>query len=583
MNKMSVKYSDNKIDEEYIEDGYIKKNSKVSILKNKELINGGEAQYNGDLLFNYQLESEIDFFNDNLSKSYIESENLPNFLDFHSSFPKTGKQGILGLLKNINNGKNYVYKMSQYLNFTINQEYNVLEGLNCIREYNPHFCKTLGTFKTKISQSFRKIENPFDIDNDSRTNGICTDILLMENIENSRKLYRYIKNENVSPEILLSLIKQTLLATIIASEKINFTHYDLHSNNVLIKKCDPNTVFLYVLDENRSYLVPTYGYYPVIIDFGFAYNKNCDNKPLYGGLSQTEIGFLGCVHDKHADAKLFLNSVSYEMSRNKKSEISNKFRYLVKKIYNNCNIDFDCGWDKSDENSISGHLFKKMKSQFKRSDFFKEQGHHIVDMMESLIILPMKSRDTEHTIEDMTGIIVTEFMKIEKEITSEFIKMYIFKVIIESARKYRKEYIQSGQSRIDAVKFFREDILEAIDSMVKYCNPKINWEKLLCSLLCIAKSIEKYCYEKMRKVLHDKKNDYNNMALKNTCEIYEAIEANIPSHFEFDPNSTVYVWNSMSENSYMFKPSLEIIDELNLNHPYERGTILYQYINEKNF
>ena len=123
MNKMSVKYSDNKIDEEYIEDGYIKKNSKVSILKNKELINGGEAQYNGDLLFNYQLESEIDFFNDNLSKSYIESENLPNFLDFHSSFPKTGKQGILGLLKNINNGKNYVYKMSQYLNFTINSQY----------------------------------------------------------------------------------------------------------------------------------------------------------------------------------------------------------------------------------------------------------------------------------------------------------------------------------------------------------------------------------------------------------------------------------------------------------------------------
>jgi hypothetical protein len=551
----------------------------------KPLINGGEAMYTSeDLLFNYFLESEIEFFSSHMSKSYIDgsSSNIPDFLEFHSSFEKKGKQGVLGLLKNNRNGKNYVYKMSQHLDFLIEQEFNVLVGLNSIRDFCPHFCKTLGKFQTRISQFYRKKDNPFDIDGDKVVN---TDVLLIENIENSRKLYRYIKNEDVNPEIVMSLVKQTLLATVIANEKINFTHYDLHSNNVLIKKCNPNTVFLYILDDDRTYLVPTYGYYPVIIDFGFSYNKNCDAKPLYSGLAHTNIGFLTTMNDKNADAKLFLTSVSYEMSRNKKCDISSEFRYLVKKIYKNCDIDMECGWDNAGDNklSISDMLLKKMKHQFKRSPFFKEQGCYIVEMLESLVILPMKPRETEHTIEDMTGVIVTEFMKIEKEISSEFVKMYIFKIIIESTRKYRKEYIQGGTSRNDAVKFFREDIIEAIDSMTKFCNPKINWEKLLCALLCISKTIEKYCYEKMSNTIADKKADYNNMLLKNTCEIYEALEANIPSHFEFDKDTVVYVWNSQDENSYIFKPPENLIEQINNKHPYDRGTILYKYTKDKRF
>jgi hypothetical protein len=552
---------------------------------------------NDPLLFNSKLEEDIEFFNDNLKREYNKKNNLPDFLEYHSSFVKGGKQGFLGLLsfvqpdretneedslKTLKSGNKYVYKLSQHINFLIRQEYNVLEGLNGLRDFCPHFCKTLGYFKTEISQNFRKLDNPFELDNGNRT--IEADVLIMESIDSSRSLYRYIKSNSVSPEIVMSLVKQTLLATMIAGEKISFSHYDLHSKNVLIKKCEPNSAFLYILDENRTYLVPTYGYYPVIIDFGFAYNMNCEGKPLYGTLCQTDIGFLSCVYDQNVDAKLFLSSVSYEMKNNKKSDISDNFRSLVKTIYKNCNVDLECGWDEEgDKVSVSEQLLKKMRSQFKRSKFFKEQGHYIIDMLQTLVYLPLKNKDSEHSIEDMTGIIVTEFGKIEREISSDFTNLYIFKKIVDSVRMYRKDYINgSNEVRIDAVKHFREDILKCIDSIVKHANPKINWEKLLCALLCLSKTIEGFCYQKIKKVLATKKSDYNNMALKNTTEVFEAIDCNIKSHFVYDSDTVIYCFDAASERSMKFKLPDKVIDDLNEYHPFERGTILYEYIAEHN-
>ncbi len=537
-----------------------------------------EISYIGDpLIFNDKTENNIEFFQDNLKNKY---DSLPEFLEFHSSFYQSGKQGLLGLLKNKNNKDKYVYKLSQYLNFLVDQELSVMKGLNEIRTYCPHFCKAYGKFRTKININYRKEDNPFDYDD---KNYIEADVLLMENIENSRKLYRYIKSENVNPEIIMSLVKQTLLSNIIAGEKLKFTHYDLHSNNVLVKKCQPNSAFFYILDENRTYLVPTYGYYPVVIDFGFSFNKNCEEKPLYGTLAHTNVGFISSNYDQHSDAKLFLLSVSNEMKKYKKSEISSTFRDLIKNIYENCNMDLECGWDnREDEPSISDQILKKVSSQFKRSHFFKNQGHHIIDILQSLVELPIYKRKTDDDIEDLAGVLVSEFYKIEKEISSDFYNMYIIKKMTESAITNRELYLEK-ETREQAVLNFRKDIVEAIDSVVNFCNPKINWEKLLCCLLCLSKCIENICYDKLKKLLSLKKSDYNNMRLKNSTEIYEAIEANIPSHFYYDENTTVYVWDCVQQKSYKTKVPSHLISTLNSTHPFERGTLLYEYISSKDY
>jgi hypothetical protein len=536
----------------------------------------GFVSYTGDpLLFNEKVEQHMDLFDTKNNTS------IPEFLEFHSSFPLSGKQGVLGVFKNIETGEKFVYKISQYLNFTIPQEHAVMEGLNSLREFCPHFCKTYGKIRVPVISTFRNADNPFEYS--KRDTRIQTDVLLMEYIDDSRKLYRYIKSDSIPPYVIMSLVKQTLLADMIAGEQLKFSHYDIHSNNVLVKKCKPNTAFFYILDETRTYLVPTYGYYPTIIDFGFAFNKNCESKPLYGALAHTDIGFITSVHDQHADAKLFLSSVSHEMKKYKKTPESIRFRKLVSSIYKNCDIDLDCGWDnREDERSISDQLLKRVNSQFKRSTFFKEQGHHIVDILQALVDLPLTTRHTTDSLEDMAGVLVTEFLKIEKEIGNDFYNMYILKSIVESCIKHRESYIEK-ESREKAVSNFKHDILRCIDSIVKFCNPKINWEKLLCCLLCLSKCIENYCHDKLKKLLARKRGDYNKMVLRNTTEIYEAIEANLPSHFVFDSETEIYVWNCIEQRSYKTRVPRHIMDKLNVTHPYERGMVLYEYLSEKSF
>jgi hypothetical protein len=537
--------------------------------------------YTGDsLLFNEQTENDMEFFSENLDQSK-EYKTLPDFLEFHSSFPRSGKQGILGLLTNVDTNKKYVYKISQNLNFLVDQEHSVMDGLNRIREYCPHFCKTFGKFKTKIVQNYREEDNPFDVED--REDTVLSDVLLMENIDNGRKFYRYIKNDQFTEDMAMSIVKQTLLADIVAGEHLQFTHYDIHSNNVLVKKCPANSVFLYILDENRTYLVPTYGYYPIIIDFGFSFNKNCEERPMYGALAHTDIGFIPSVYDQHSDAKLFLTSVSSEMKKYKKSEVSNVFRDLITNIYKKCNVDLECGWDtREDEISISDQLLKKMNNQFRRSKFFKKQGHHIVDLLQTLVDLPLTNRKTDDNIEDLSGLLVTEFLKIEKDISEDFYNMYIMKNIVEAAALYKNDYL-TREKRSEAVYRFKNHVLKSIDEVVKFCNPKINWEKLLCCLLCMSKCIENFCHDRLKKLLSVKKADYNKMLLKNTSEIYEAIEANVPSHFYFEDTTDLYVWDCVQKKSYKMKIHPDMVDKLNRTHPFERGTVLYEYISSKNY
>lgn len=524
------------------------------------------------------VERNLEFFAERLQPSTYKE--LPYELEFHSSFPRAGKQGILGIFVNTETGEKYVYKISQYLNFLIEQEYTVMQGLNEIRSFCPHFCKTYGAFRTRITDNFREEDNPFE----HTKRSVEASVLIMQHIDDARKLYRYLKNDSIPVEVMISQVKQTLLATIMAAEHGRFTHYDLHSNNVLVKKCPTNSVFLYKLDDSRMYLVPTYGYMPVIIDFGFSYHSNCNERPMFGALAHTDIGFVPATHDNQADAKLFLTSVSWELNKYKPCQTSTRFRDLIKNLYGKCSVDLECGWDVHSEDdplndSISDYLLRKLTPQFKRSKFFKAQGHHVVDLIQALIVLPLRVRKTQDTLDDLAGILVTEFAKIEREIGTDFYNLYLFKVIIDSVLRHREEYL-SQDTREHAVSTFKSDILKEIDRVAKFCQPKINWEKLLCCLLCLSKCVENLCHDRLKKLMAQKKGEYNKMLVRSPTEVYEAIDANLPSPFYFDADTVVYVWDAVNGQGSKFTVPEEWVDELNETHPFERGVFLNELMEE---
>ena len=218
-------------------------------------------------LLNFETEYNklLSYYEKNKDKPFKE------WLSFDTVFDKPGKQGLVGLLspKEENNKENnkYIFKISQYINYLIHHESVVMKGLNELSPYCPHFCKSFGSFICQTDPRSGKKGNPF---NTKSKYPIKKEVLLCEFIDKSCKFYNYIRAvDRINEDVLYSSIKQVLMAIAIAQKKKEFSHYDLHSFNVMMRKCSRDLVFLYVLDDENQFVIPTNGHYPIIIDFGF--------------------------------------------------------------------------------------------------------------------------------------------------------------------------------------------------------------------------------------------------------------------------------------------------------------------------
>jgi hypothetical protein len=401
-------------------------------------------------------------------------------------------------------------------------------------------------------------------------------MIIMQHLEDCKKFFKYIKSDEVPTVELLSIVKQSLLASMIAYQKVDFTHYDMHSDNILIRECDPNSVFLYIVND-VYYMVPTYGRYPVLIDFGFSYSKSAEKAQMNCSLGHTKYGFIQCEKDSYTDSKLFLCSVSNEINKYKNSDTSQTFRNIVKNLYGNSKVQLDCGWDDSFESSINEDFLDDFEKTFEKSHFFDEQRDFIIDLFETLVVLPLQYRKTSDKTRDLLTLVINEFSKIEKEVSDDFYNLSILKEMIVSAIANRELYL-SDYSRADAVSNFKKDILAAVDRVARYCNPKLNWERLLCTLFCLGKNIGNYCYDKMQAIRKEKTRNYKKIPLQTTGEIVEALEANIPSDFDFDKKTVVYTWNADRENCSKVCLDKGLIRLLNEAHPMDRGAVYKDYM-----
>ena len=296
---------------------------------------------------------EIKFINQYKRISDIKKKHIK----FIKKFSAQGKQGVTGLIKILNLNDEFVYKSSQYINFLGRHEYKLMKSLEDLSEFCPHFCKALKMFTCKVNPEFVKQENIF---HKNCKYPIKTDLVIQEYIS-SNKLYDSIKNHKMSEIELFSIVKQLLLCLSISQREKQFSHYDLHSGNILLRKCHPDDVFLYILDDNNYFCVPTHGYFPVIIDFGFSYCKDLIEQPIYSSLAHTNVGFMTNQFDPIADPKLLLISVSDELRRNYTSKSVNTFRNIVRNIFEPLNIDWECGWDNYNKPGASDYIIKSIK------------------------------------------------------------------------------------------------------------------------------------------------------------------------------------------------------------------------------
>ena len=510
-----------------------------------------------------------------ITEYYEANKNRPwkEWLTFERTFDKPGKQGLVGLFKLKKGGKDqrYVFKISQYINYLVHHENTVISALTDISPYCPHFCKSIGVILCDVDPKHRKSGNTFDI---KSKYPIEKEVLLTEFIDKSCKFYNYIRSSKIEEDILYSTIKQVLMGLSIAQKKKRFTHYDLHSFNIMMKRCNPDLVFLYVLDDSNQFCVPTYGHYPVIIDFGFSYIDDMKDNPLWTSLAHTNAGFMSDRFDWVADPKLFLVTVSDEIKIKRNTKKAKRFRRIVKNLFFSLNVDWESGWDEGGEKGAIDYITETIEEENDISDLFAEYDHYCFDILQSLIILPLEEQNHAN-IEKAYKVWLSEWVKIENEISSHFYNLYILKGVVDAARQVRPDY-KCNSTREEAVNTFKRVIYERINKVSKFCSPKnVHFEKMLCSLLVLSRSMEGMLYDIISERMEIKKKEYERLPLKSTEQIFAAIETNIQDEYVYNENTTVIIYDSVKEETNFLKLEKEYIKIINKMHPLCRGTAIY--------
>ena len=233
-----------------------------------------------------------------------ELKKFPNGIVINDLVKHAGGYGAIGIFEFQNRPKiSYVYKICTEPSFNLRHEMANLDILRGSRAWCPHFCESYGIVRAKVDpvggSLFKESETAIE-----------ADIALMEFIP-GEAFSKSIKELN--HDQILSVLQQTLLAIDIMQTKFQMSHYDLHTSNVMLVCCHPETVFVYKW-RGRTFVIPTRGVVPVIIDFGFAYSNLLEG-PFYALMSFTNDGCLGCQVDNVYDPRVFLMDTVDELER----------------------------------------------------------------------------------------------------------------------------------------------------------------------------------------------------------------------------------------------------------------------------
>ena len=502
-----------------------------------------------------------------------KDKEIGKWLSLETIFKNSGKQGIVGLFKIIDEDILIIFKYSQYINYLTESEFLIGDSLNEIADFCPNFSHSIGTINTLIDPD-RHISDPFQADSKYK---IEKNILLTSYIKNSRKFYNYIFSKKVSENCLYSIVKQVLNAVSIGQNLKKFTHYDLHSNNVMVKKCSRNLVLFYIIDDKNYFLVPTYGYIPVVIDFGFSYSEALKGESLFPSLNHTHAGFTSYRYDFLADPKVFLVTVSDEIYQSRKTIRSKNLRNITRNIFKKLDINWDSGWDTERNNCLTDNVLDKISEYLDFSKLFKNYEYYCMDLLQSLIICPLEKQKTEG-IELYFLTFISEFKKIENQISSPFYCLFILKGIIDTARTVRKDYLKD-QTRDMAVSYFRKNLLQIIDSVSSFANLKeIHFEKMLCSLYCLTKCMEGILFEKSLKEDREKMENLKKLSVKNVPDILKIIDYNLEEPYIYNEKTTVMVIDGINKSIYNLNLNEEIINEINLTKDFLKGEKMFSFL-----
>lgn len=466
----------------------------------------------------------------------------------NGKFATSGVSGFVGKL-NISSANDQetkeknslVYKMSSDVDFLIDHEAFVLSQLNKLNI--PHFVK------------YYDIVNNINVLKMNKSNK--SKILLMEHLsspdqQSECKTFYNILNDHKDTNIkgrniISSQILQVLMALEIAQNEFSFTHYDLHMDNVLEMECEPNSVFLYNVN-NTNYVVPTFGYYPVIIDVGMSYIYNINDRPMFSATHNYMNGSQCAIFDNFNDIHHLLISSFYyiEDCFDEYEKISTR----LKNIFSNIPVLRKRGW-KQLKNDLIEKTVDKTKKELKifNDPIFEGQHNDVIGLLAALVVLPLKldenNEEDEEQEFDFTNflkeiIYIYELYDYENDKELDELLLNIIKNIIISINKDEEE--EDFHKRL---KYLASDFdVDLETDKLKY----IKYNDLYCDGKSIGIQLSDYFYklviENTSVIQTGYKSIEEKYKMSSVIDFFHYFYENLTPQFKINNETLVYYFDS---------------------------------------
>ena len=219
-----------------------------------------------DLNFQNELGCVVDALlsDDNLTKDFFS-----NYVsDIHKIISDSSYGDVYNILSNDKlHQELFVIKIPKSVNINIYHEAIIgMLALNKLRDRIPNFMFIYGLFycsrPLKIPNNISNTNNSYKI---CPINGLKYGHLVMENIFNSKPLDQILNS--LTTQEFLNIYLQIINALNLAHKEYDFTHFDLHSGNVLIQELtEPILIPLYTDSQEIIYI--TTNKLARIIDYG---------------------------------------------------------------------------------------------------------------------------------------------------------------------------------------------------------------------------------------------------------------------------------------------------------------------------
>jgi hypothetical protein len=532
--------------------------------------------------------------NNNLKKNNYKNEEYEDVveylnykLQFIRVFSTKGVQGIVGFIKFLDSKSFNVFKISVDINRSIEHEYEILKSLNSLRKFMPNFLTTLGMIEMPITNDF--IKNPgrnYPLIPESEMEENCTlprNVLLLEFV-NKLPFYRIIercKNKN----LVSSLILQIILALEIAQNECDFTHYDLHTGNILIQKCDKEALFLYKY-KDEFYLLPTFGFFPLIIDTGFSYSKAVNNKSMKTHTNYNNKGFQMTCFDPLNDVHHFLISLFYILEREGDNfdSLSNKIKYIFRHVP----VLRKTGWKELPYNPtkiVLKRILEDSTDWFKNEenicyDVFLDNKKDFLEILNSLVELPIKNFNKEYFY-DCFPYFIQVLDDLCRDVEYDKIYLFITKIVVDSIIQF-KNIRENKNNSEKIVEDFKSSLHKKLkDSNIKIPTNSINYERLLVSGSIMGERLSSNYYKWIGENNNAVKEYYKKTAISCPLDMFIYLAKNFTPYIKLEKDSIIHLFNCDDKNrSVKFCKDLENLDIQKINKLsfLKKGKKLYEIL-----